>query len=127
MNTITITKFNGTKYEKWATEMALLLEPKQEYGIIKRFDDKPQEPAANAAATKKATPKDRTNRNRVPKSTMLLAMQLGIQAEYTVVDDAKTDWDKLASAYNSKLKLNIIEIREVLYSIKLQNCREVDN
>jgi hypothetical protein len=30
--------------------------------------------------------------------TILLAMELRTQAEYTVVDDAKTLWEKLASA-----------------------------
>jgi hypothetical protein len=33
--TISITQFNGTNYAQWATEMALLLEQKQVYGIIK--------------------------------------------------------------------------------------------
>jgi len=35
-------------------------------------------------------------------------------------------WKKLASAYKSKLKLNIFEIRENLRSITLQNSRDVD-
>jgi hypothetical protein len=50
-----------------------------------------------------------------------------IQAEFTVVDDVKTLWEKLASAYKSKLKLNILEIWEYLWSIKLQDSRHVDN
>ena len=54
-------------------------------------------------------------------------MELRTQAEYTVVDHAKTLWVKLASAYKSKLKLNIVEIREDLWSIKLQDCGDVDN
>jgi hypothetical protein len=54
-------------------------------------------------------------------------MEPRIQPEYTVVDHAKTLWVKLASAYKSKLKLNIVEIREDLWSIKLQNCGDVDN
>jgi len=54
-------------------------------------------------------------------------MEPRIQAEYTVVDHAKTLWEKLASAYKSKLKLNIFEIREDLWSIKLQDCGDVDN
>jgi len=44
-----------------------------------------------------------------------------------VVEEAKTLWEKLASAYKSKLKLNIFEIREDLWSIKLQDCGDVDN
>jgi len=125
--TITITKFNGTHYAQWATEMALLLEQKQVYGIIKRYDDKPEEPAANATATEKPAFKDWMNRHGVARSTVLLGMEPRIQAEYTVVEDAKTLWEKLASAYKSKLKLNIFEIREDLWSIKLQDCGDVDN
>ena len=125
--TITITKFNGTNNAQWATEMALLLEQKQVYGIIKGYDDKPEEPAANATATEKAAFKDWMNRHGVAKSTILLGMEPRIQAEYTVVDDAETLWEKLASAYKSKLKLNIFEVREDLWSIKLQDCGDVDN
>jgi hypothetical protein len=54
-------------------------------------------------------------------------MELRIHAEYMVIDDAKTLWEKLASAYKSKLKLNIFEIREDLWSIKQQDCGNVDN
>jgi hypothetical protein len=41
-------------------------------------------------------------------------MEPKIQAEYSVVDDVKTLWEKLASAYKSKLKLNMFEIGEDL-------------
>jgi len=125
--TITITKFNGTYYAQWATEMALLLEQKQVYGIIKGYDDKPEEPAANATATEKAAFKDWMNRHGVARLTILLGMEPRIQGEYTGVYDAKTLWEKLASAYKSQMKLNIFEIREDLWSIKLQDCRDVDN
>ena len=54
-------------------------------------------------------------------------MELRIQVEYMVVKDEKTLWEKLASAYKLTLKLNIFEIREDLWSIKLQNCGGVDN
>jgi hypothetical protein len=47
--------------------------------------------------------------------------------EYTVVDDAKTLCEKLASTYKSKLKLNIFEISEDLWRIKLQDSGDVDN
>ena len=124
---INITKFNGTNYAQWATEMALPLEQKQVYGIIKGYNDKREEPAANATATEKAALKDWMNCHGVARSTILLGMEPRIQAEYTVVDDAKTLWEKLASAYKSKLKLNIFEIREDLWSIKLQDCRDVNN
>jgi len=117
--TITITKFNRTHYAQWATEMALLLEQKQVYGIIRGYNDKPEEPAANATAAEEAAFKDWMNRHHVARSTILLGMEPRIQAEYTVVDDAKMPWEKLASAYKSKLKLNIFEIRDDFWSIKL--------
>jgi len=97
------------------------------YGIIQGYDDKPEEPAAKATATGKAAFKDSMTRNGVARSTIVLCMEPRIQAEYTVVDDAKTLWEKLGSAYKSKLKLNIFEIREDLWSIKLQDCGDVDN
>jgi hypothetical protein len=50
------------------------------------------------------------NPHRVARSTFLLGMELRIQVKYTVVDDSKTLWEKLASAYISKLKLNIFEL-----------------
>jgi len=107
--------------------MALLLEQKQVYGIIKGYDDKSEEPAANATATEKAAFKDWMNHHGVARSTILFGMEPRIQAEYTVVEDVKTLREKLASAYKSKLKLNIFEIREDLWSIKLQDCADVDN
>jgi len=125
--TITITLLNGTNYSQWVTEMALLLEQKEVYDIIKGYDGKLEEPTANPTDTGKAAFKDSMNRHGVARSTILLGMQPWIQAEYTVIDDVKTFWEKLGSAYKSKLKCNIFEIREDLWSIKLQDCRDVDN
>jgi hypothetical protein len=125
--TNTITKFHSTNYAQWATEMALHLEQKQVYGIIKGYDDKLEEPAANATTTEKAAFEVWINRHGIARSTIILGMEPGIQAEYMVVDDLKTLWEKLASAYKSMLKLNIFEIREDLWSIKLQDCGDVDN
>jgi hypothetical protein len=124
---MTITKLNGTNYAQWATEMALLLEQKQVYAIIKGYDDKTEEAAANATATEKAAFNECMNCHGVARSTILLGMGLGIQAEYTVVDDAKMLWEKLALAYKSKLKLNILEIRDDVWSIKLSDYGDVGN
>jgi hypothetical protein len=88
--TITITKFHGSKYAQCATEMALLLEKKQVYGINTGYNDKLEEPEAHATTTEKATFKDRMNRQGVTRSTILLGMKPRIQAEYMVVDNAKT-------------------------------------
>jgi hypothetical protein len=68
--TITITKFNVTNYAQWTTEMALLLEQKQVHGIIKGYDDKPEEPAANATATEKASFTDWMNCHGVVGQTL---------------------------------------------------------
>jgi len=78
-------------------------------------------------ATEKAAFKDSMNCHGVARLPILLSMELRIKAEYTVVEDAKTLWEKLASAYKSKLKLNIFEITDDDWSINLQDCGDVDN
>jgi hypothetical protein len=50
-----ITMFIGMNQAQWATEMALLPEQKQVYGSNTGYDAKPEEPAANATTTQKAT------------------------------------------------------------------------
>jgi len=107
--------------------MALRLEQKQVYGIINGYDEKPEEPAANTTTTEKAAFKDWMNRHGDARSTILLSMKLKIQGYYTVVDDVKTLWEMPASAYMSKLKLNILERREDLWSIKLQDYGEFND
>jgi hypothetical protein len=124
---ITITKINGMNNAQWATKMVLLLEQKQFYGIIKGYNDKLEEPAANATATEKAAIKDWINCHGIARSTILLGIEPRIQAARKVVDHVKTLWEKVASAFQSKLKLNIFEIREDFWSIKLQDCGDVDN
>jgi hypothetical protein len=94
--------------------MSLLLEQKQVYDISKGYNHKTEEPAAYTTATQTAAFKDWMSCHVVVRSTILLDMELRIQAEYTVVDTAKTLWEKLASAYKSQLKLIIIESREDL-------------
>jgi len=61
LTTITITEFNGTNYAQQATEMALLLQPKPVYGIIKGCYNKLEGQGANATTTEKAALKDRMN------------------------------------------------------------------
>jgi len=124
---IIITKFNGMNNAQWATKIALLLDLKQVCGIIKGNNDKLEKPAANATASEKAAFKHWMNHPGVARSTILLSMEPRIQAEYTAVDNAKTVWVKLPSAYKSKLKLTIFKIREDLWSIKVQDSEDVDN
>jgi hypothetical protein len=93
-----ITKFNHTECAQWATEIALLRKEKSVYGMIKEYDDKLEEPAVNATTTGKAAFKDWMNCHGVDRSTIQLGMEPRIQAEYTVVKDAKTHRKKLAFA-----------------------------
>jgi hypothetical protein len=91
--TITITKFKGTNNAQWATEMSLLLEQKQVYGIINGYDDKPEDPAANTTTTEKAAFKDWINLHVVARSTIWPGKEPRIQAEYMVVDDVQILWE----------------------------------
>jgi len=74
LTAITITKFTGTNYAQWATDMALHLEQMQVYGIIKGYHEKPEEPAANSTATEKASFKGWMNHHGVARLTILLGM-----------------------------------------------------
>jgi len=67
------------------------------------------------------------NPHGVARSTSLAGMEPRVQAEFPVVNNAKTPWEKLASAYKSRLKLNIFAIREDCWSMKLQDSGDVDN
>jgi hypothetical protein len=58
--------------------MALLLKQKRVYGITKGYDDKLEEPAANATATEKAAFKDWMNHRDVARLTILLGRELRI-------------------------------------------------
>jgi len=127
LTTNSITKFNVTKYAQLAIKMALLLEQEPVCGIITGYNDKPEEPAANATATENPAFKDCMNRHGVVRWTIRLAREPRSQAEYTVFEDANTLWKHLASAYKSKLRLNILQIREDLWGIKIQECGDVDN
>jgi len=44
-----------------------------------------------------------------------------------VVDNVNMLWETLDSAYLLKLTLNIFKMREYLWSVKLQDCGDVDN
>jgi hypothetical protein len=59
--------------------------------------------------------------------TILLGIESRIQADYLVVEDAKTLWAMLGSASQSMLKLNIFKITEGLRNIKLKDCGDSDN
>jgi hypothetical protein len=110
--TITIPKVPGMNYTPWGTKMALCLEQKQVYGIVKSSHDKVEEAAANATATEKAAFNDWMNLHGVPRLTILLVMKQRVDAEYMVVDAAKMLSEKLSLGYHSTLKHNMFKIRE---------------
>jgi len=53
-------------------------------------------------------------------------MAAGIDASYMEITDAWTLWEKLATAYKSKLKFNVFQIREELLGIRLEDCVDVN-
>jgi hypothetical protein len=95
--------------------------------ILKRYDKKPEEPAANGTATANGTFQDWINRQGVASLTIVLGIELGINEEYMVIENAEMHWEMLVSLYKSMLKLNIFEIRKDLWSMKVQNSDDVDN
>jgi len=98
---ITINKFDRRNYAQCATEMAIHIAKKPVYGIIKEYNDKPDEPEAHVTAIGKAAFRDWMDIVGVARSTILLGMEAKIQAEYTVIEDVKTLCEMLASAYTS--------------------------
>ena len=67
------------------------------------------------------------NPQGIGRLDILLGMEPRIQAEYTIVKNAKTFWEQRAAAYKSKLKLNIFQSTEEFLSMKVHNCRDDDN
>jgi len=106
--------------------MALVLEQKHVYGNIKGYDDRLEEPAATVTGTEHTAFKDFMNRHDVTRSTILLGMEPRIQGEYMVLEDAKTLWEKLVSAHMSKFKLDIFQMTEDVWSIRLLDSGDID-
>jgi hypothetical protein len=129
--TISIAKFNRSDYKQWSVEMALLLEQERVYGIVTGKDERPEGPAEqDATAAEKlehrAAVKDWVKQHGTVRSTILLGMELRLQASYMETTDARTLGEKLATAYKAKLKFNIFQIREELVGIRLEDCHDVD-
>jgi len=128
---ISIAKFNGSNYKQLSGEMALLLEQKQVYGIVTGEDARPEDPAEQDATTTeklahRASVKDWVKQHSPAQSTILLAMEPRLLASYMEITDARTLWEKLATAYIAKLKFNVFQIREELFGIRLEDCDDVD-
>jgi len=119
---ITITTFNSTYYIQSATEMALLFEQLQVFGIINVYDNNLHELAGTTTTIEMASFNDWINRHGVARLTIILPIQLSIPVEYRIVNEVKTHWEWLALAYKSMLKLTIFQIREVIWLIKQQDC-----
>jgi len=128
---ISIAKFNQSNYKQWSREVALLLEQKQVYGIVAGEDEQPDDPAEDATAAEqlahRAAVKDWVKRHCTALSTILLGMEPRLQASYMEITDARTLWEKLATAYKAKLNFNVFQIREELLGIRLEDCDDVDS
>ena len=127
---ISIAKFNGSNYKQWSGEMALLLEQKQVYGIVTGEDERPEDPAEDATAAEKlahrAAVKDWVKQHGTARSTILFSKEPRLQASYMEITDARTLWEKLATAYKAKLKFNVFQIQDKLLGIRLEDCDDVD-
>jgi len=100
---ISIAKFNGSNYKQLSGEMALRLEQKQVYGIVTGEDERPEDLAEDATAAVKlahrAAVHDRVQQHGTAQSTIMLGMEPWLQASYMEITDARTLWEKLATAY----------------------------
>ena len=124
---ITIAKFNGSNYKQWAGEMALLLEQKQVYGIIEGYDERPELPGDGATEKQKEAHREWMKQHGIARSTILLGMEPRLQSEYVEIRDAKKLWETLAESYKKKLELNVFDIREDLYNMKLEGSGSMDS
>ena len=124
---ITIAKFNGSNYKQWSGEMALLLEQKQVYGIIEGYDEKPGVPGDGATEKQREVYREWMKHHGIARSTILLGMEPRLQSEYVDIRDAKELWETLASSYRKKLELNVFDIREDLYNMKLEGSGSIDS
>jgi len=128
--TISIAKFNGLNYKQCSREMALLLEQKQVNSIVTGEDERPEDPVEDATAASIlahwAAVKHWVKQHGTARLTILLGMELRLQASYMEITDARTLWENMVTAYKSKLKVNVFQIREQLLGIRLQDCEDVD-
>ena len=67
------------------------------------------------------------NCHGIARSTILLEVEPRLQSEYMGVKDAKELWEKLATAYGTKLQLSIFDIRGDLLNLRLEDCEGVDS
>jgi hypothetical protein len=65
----------------------------------------------------RAAVKDWGNQHGTARSTILLGMELWLQASYMEITDALTLWEKLVTVYKAKSKFNVFQIREELLGI----------
>ena len=89
------------------------------WGIIEGYDTRPPSPTTDATVTEFKEYKEWMNRHGIARSTILLGMEPRLQNEYMDVKGAKELWEKLATAYRTKLQLNIFDISEDLLNLRL--------
>jgi hypothetical protein len=72
---IVISMFNVTNQAHWATMLALLLQQNRVDCNVKGYDDKLEQPAANATTTKKAAFKEWINQHGLARLTILVRIK----------------------------------------------------
>jgi hypothetical protein len=115
---ISIKKFYGTDYKSCCTDIEILLEQKQVLGIVDGTEEAPEN-------QKLEEYKEWKKQNGIARSTILLAMERPLQQQYGVQKDAKELWEPLMEPYKSKVKLNVISLRDEISAMKLSDCENV--
>jgi len=128
---IWIMKFNGFNYTQWSGEMALLLKRKQVYHVVMGEDELPEDPVKlNETTTEKLTNQavvqDCVMQLGTVRLTILLYMELRLQASFRMITAVRNHWKILVTAFKCKLKFNIFQIRQKLQGIMIVDCDDVD-
>jgi len=121
LTAISITKFDGTDYKSWSLEVEILLEQKKVLGIVNNTEEAPDAKNAKNVTEFKAWKKQ----HGIARSTIHLVMERSLQQQYGIQKDAKALWDKLKEHYKSKLKLNVLALRDEMLAVKLSDCENV--
>ena len=115
---ISITKFDGTDYNRCSFEIKILSKQKQVLGI---FDGTEEAPDVKYRTEFKAWKKQ----YGIAHLTILLAMETSLQQQYGVQKDSKALWDQLKEDYKSKVRLNVYALRDEMSALQLRDCENV--
>jgi hypothetical protein len=84
-------------------EVEILLEQKQDLGIVDSTKEAPDANNVQDATEFKAW----KNQHGITRLTILLGMGRSLHQQYCIQKDAKALWDQLKEDYNPKVKLNV--------------------